>query len=159
MLTKNGLIMTALWKTKPAGERVRCSMQILTPNQWTEAGNPCGWIREKLEEAEEEVYPVGGPTISNNLDLPGCLRHWASNQASYTRWYKATNTYTEKDCQVWTQSDEVHLILKGLQAPGSREVWWRGDRMVGTYSWRWGLWAWGPGSMGAYRQEIWGVEH
>ena len=29
-------------------------MQKFTCNQWTEAGNPCGWIREKLEEAEEE---------------------------------------------------------------------------------------------------------
>jgi hypothetical protein len=30
--------------------------------------DPCGWIREKLGEAEEEGNPVGGPTISTNLD-------------------------------------------------------------------------------------------
>jgi hypothetical protein len=41
--------MTALQKTQQAVERVR-----FPPNQWTEAGDPCGWIREKLEEAEEE---------------------------------------------------------------------------------------------------------
>jgi hypothetical protein len=34
-------------------------MQIFAPNQWTEAANPCGLIREKLEEAEEEGNPVG----------------------------------------------------------------------------------------------------
>ena len=32
-------------------------MQILTPNQWTEAKDLCGGIREKLEEAEEEGNP------------------------------------------------------------------------------------------------------
>jgi hypothetical protein len=29
-------------------------MQIFTPNQWTEAADHCGWIRENLGEAEEE---------------------------------------------------------------------------------------------------------
>jgi hypothetical protein len=28
-------------------------MQIFTPNQWTEVA-ACGWIREKLEEDDEE---------------------------------------------------------------------------------------------------------
>jgi hypothetical protein len=44
-------------------------MQIFAPNQRTEAADPCGWIREKLEEAEEEGDPVGGPAVSINLDL------------------------------------------------------------------------------------------
>jgi hypothetical protein len=26
--------------------------------------NPCGWIRENLEEAEEEGDPVWGPAVS-----------------------------------------------------------------------------------------------
>jgi hypothetical protein len=43
-------------------------MQIFTPNQWTEDAAPCGWIREKLEETEEESDPVGGPEVSINLD-------------------------------------------------------------------------------------------
>ena len=44
-------------------------MQIFTPNQWTEAADPCGWIGEKLEEAEEEEgNPVEGPAVSINLD-------------------------------------------------------------------------------------------
>jgi hypothetical protein len=36
-------------------------MQIFAPNQWTEAADPCGRIREKLEEAEDEGDPVGEP--------------------------------------------------------------------------------------------------
>ena len=64
-------------------------MQKFTCNQWTEAGNSCGWIREKLEEAEEEGEPVERPAVSTNLDLPGSLRHWTTNQEAYTRWYEA----------------------------------------------------------------------
>jgi hypothetical protein len=43
-------------------------MQIFLPNQLTKAGDPCGWIREKLEEAEEEGGLIGRPTVSTNLD-------------------------------------------------------------------------------------------
>jgi hypothetical protein len=43
-------------------------MQIFAPNQWTGAADLCGCIREKLEKAEEEGGPVGGPVLSINLD-------------------------------------------------------------------------------------------
>jgi hypothetical protein len=43
-------------------------MQIFTPNQWTEAADPCGWIRRKLEEDEKEGNPVGGQVVIINLD-------------------------------------------------------------------------------------------
>jgi hypothetical protein len=43
-------------------------MQILAPNKWAEAGDPCGRIREKLEEAEEEGNPIERPAVSTNLD-------------------------------------------------------------------------------------------
>jgi hypothetical protein len=39
------------------------SMQIFASNQWAEAAETCGWIREKLEEAEEKGDPVGGPSL------------------------------------------------------------------------------------------------
>ena len=39
-------------------------MYILTPNQCTEVEDPCGRIREKLEEAEEEDNPIGRSTVS-----------------------------------------------------------------------------------------------
>jgi hypothetical protein len=42
-------------------------MQVFTPNQWTEAAEPCDWIREKMEEVEEEGNPLGGPAVSTNL--------------------------------------------------------------------------------------------
>jgi hypothetical protein len=43
-------------------------MQIFALNQWTEAADPCDLIREKLEEAEKEDDPVGGPAVSISLD-------------------------------------------------------------------------------------------
>jgi len=43
-------------------------MQICAPNQWTEAAEPSGWIKEKLEEAEEEGNPVRGLAVSINLE-------------------------------------------------------------------------------------------
>jgi len=54
-----GVVPTSSWKGQ---------MQICAPNQWTEAADPSGWIREKLEEAEEEGNPVGGPAVSINTD-------------------------------------------------------------------------------------------
>jgi hypothetical protein len=45
----------------------KSQMQIFTPNQWTEAADPFGWIREKLEEAEESDS-IGGPALSISLD-------------------------------------------------------------------------------------------
>jgi hypothetical protein len=44
-------------------------MQIPTSNQWTEAGDPCGWIKEKLEEAEKEGDRIEKSAVSTNLDL------------------------------------------------------------------------------------------
>jgi hypothetical protein len=58
-------------------------MQMFVPNQWTEAADRCGWIREKLKVAE-----VGGPAVSITLThkipqtldhQPGCIHQqiWA----------------------------------------------------------------------------------
>ena len=54
-------IKSVLQKAQQAAERVGCS-------QWTETGDPCVWIRELLQEAEEEGDPIGRPTISTNLE-------------------------------------------------------------------------------------------
>jgi hypothetical protein len=43
-------------------------MQMFVPNQWTEAAYSYGWIREKLEEAEEKGNPLGGLAVLINLD-------------------------------------------------------------------------------------------
>ena len=37
------------------------------PKLWTEVSEPCGLIRERLEETEEEVGPIGRPAVSTNL--------------------------------------------------------------------------------------------
>ena len=50
---------TSSWKSQ---------MQIFTPKQWTEAADPCDWIREKLEEAEDDGAPIGRTAVSTSLD-------------------------------------------------------------------------------------------
>jgi hypothetical protein len=48
-------------------------MQILIPKHWTEIGDPCGWIRKRLEQAEGEGDSIERPAVSTNWvpwDLP-----------------------------------------------------------------------------------------
>jgi hypothetical protein len=73
--------MTAFPNTQKAAERLRC--WYLYPTSETEAAKPFGWIREKLEEAEEKGDPVEGPEVSTSLDP------W---DLSDTSWYEAPNT-------------------------------------------------------------------
>ena len=56
-----------------------------------EAGELYGWIKEKLEEAEEEDYTIGRPAVSTNHEH----QDKATNQASYTSWYEAL-TYIQQ---------------------------------------------------------------
>jgi hypothetical protein len=102
-------------------------MQIFVPNQWTEAADPCCWIRAKLEEAEKEGNPVGRSLVSINLDTQDL-----SDTGPQTRQHRPDamsppNTYTAEDCQVWIQSEKIHLSLKRMEAPWSGEVWWGRD--------------------------------
>jgi hypothetical protein len=88
----------------------KSQMQIIKPNLWTEAGNPCGWTREKLEESEEDGDPVGEPAVSINLPVPPppwSLKHWATNQAAYASWFEVPNTYTADEWWVWFQSEKT----------------------------------------------------
>jgi len=53
-----------------------------------------------------------------------------------------THIHTANSSCVWVQSEKMHLILKGLDAPGSLEVWcggWGEDILVK----RWGVQGWG----------------
>jgi hypothetical protein len=66
-------------------------MQIFASNQWTEAADPCSWIRGKLEEAEEEGNFVLGQAVSINLDprdlsdtLPLTRQHTTADMKSLT---------------------------------------------------------------------------
>ena len=42
-------------------------MHISPPNQWTETGDPCDWIREILEEGEEGDS-IGRPAVWTNME-------------------------------------------------------------------------------------------
>jgi len=125
-------------------------MQICAPNQCTEAADPSGWIRKKLEEAKEEGNLVGGPADSINLGSWDLL-----DQAAYTSWDEISNMYIAEDSWVWVQSEKMQLILKTLEASGSLEFWWGG----------WGgdiLVEMGGGAVaagvGGYWEEVWDVE-
>ena len=142
---KNGHIMTALQNTQQAPVS---SMQIFAPNQWTEAADHRGWVRENLEEAEEEGNPIRASAVTTNLDSQDISDTEQPNQAAYTSWYEAFNIYPAEDCWVWAQSEKMHVTLKRLEAPGSGEVWWSkgwvgGGILVETGGW----------------EEIWGVKH
>ena len=43
-------------------------MKIFIPNRLKKFTDPCGWISEKLIEAEQEGNPVGRPAVSTNLN-------------------------------------------------------------------------------------------
>jgi hypothetical protein len=62
-----------------------------TYNQWTEVGDPCGCMRERLEEVEEEDGPTGIPAVStkpNPQDLshtePSTKQHTLAGRRSLT---------------------------------------------------------------------------
>jgi hypothetical protein len=79
----------------------KSQLQIFAPNQWTEAADPCGWIRGKLEEAEGEGDLVGGPAVSINLG-PLDLSDTGTPTGKYTPAdMRPPNTYTAEDCWVW----------------------------------------------------------
>ena len=42
--------------------------QILTPNHFTEVGDPYGWIKGRMEDTEKEDYPIGRPAVSTTPD-------------------------------------------------------------------------------------------
>jgi hypothetical protein len=43
-------------------------MQILTPNHWTEFGDPYGGNRGRIEGDKGEGIPIGRPAVSTNPD-------------------------------------------------------------------------------------------
>jgi hypothetical protein len=51
-------------------------------------------LGKSWKKLEEEGNTIGGPTASTNLGPQGSLIYWTTNQAAYTSWYEALNTYT-----------------------------------------------------------------
>ena len=56
--------MTALQNTQQAAGS---SMQIFAPNQWIEAADHWGWVKENVE-TEEEGDPIRAPAVTTNMD-------------------------------------------------------------------------------------------
>jgi hypothetical protein len=77
-------------------------MQIFTHDQWTEAGDTCSSIKEKLKEAEEESNPVRGPAISINLDPRDFLETGSPTRKHTPAIMRPPpNIYTAEYCRVW----------------------------------------------------------
>jgi hypothetical protein len=57
------------WLPSERANKQVSQMQIIYTQPMDRSWDLCGWIREKLGEAEEEGEPVGGPAFSTNLDL------------------------------------------------------------------------------------------
>jgi len=89
-------------------------MQICASNQWTEDAEPCGWIKEKLEEAKKKGNPLGRPAVSINLD-PQDLSNTGTPSMQHTpgRFYKysfSTEGRVINGASLW--------VLKVSQLPG-----------------------------------------
>jgi hypothetical protein len=105
-------IMTALWETQQAAERVRWRYLHPTNGQ------------KQLTPVVELGKVVGGQAFSINLDPSRSLKHWTTKQAAYTSWYEAPNTHIAEDCRVCIHSEMMYLTLKRLEVPGSLEDQW-----------------------------------
>ena len=104
---------TSSWKSQ---------RQIFASNQWTEAADPCGWIREKLEEAEEEGEPVGRPAVSINLD-PEISQTLDHQPGSIYQLKWGPQYIYSRGLQGLLQSEKMHLTFKRQEAPRSLEIW------------------------------------
>jgi hypothetical protein len=114
---KTGAIMTA----QQAAERVRC--RYLHPI-WTEAGGPCGWIRGKLEEAEEEGDPIGTPAVSTNLvsEPPGSIHQLIWGPSTHILQRSAGLDLVREEAPN-PQETWGHREWEGLQGWGGASLW------------------------------------
>jgi hypothetical protein len=95
-------------------------MQMFTPKQWTEAADPCGWIREKLEA--EEGDPIGKPAVSTNLNSQDCSDTKAPNRQNVSAYMRPQTHIEQRTARPWL-SEKMCLTPKRLEAPGSGEIW------------------------------------
>jgi hypothetical protein len=107
--------------------------------------DPCGWIGEKLEEAEGEGDPMGRPAVSTHLDSWDLLDTEPQTRQHTPADMRYPNTYAAEDCLLWPQWEKMHLTLKRIEARGNGKAWC-GSWRVRVSSWRWD-WGVGGGSM------------
>ena len=87
--------MAALWEAQQAIERVRCSYSELKDRSW----GPYGWIRERLEEAEEEGKHIGPHRKTSSLKQTGPPKISHKNKAQirqYTLTYMSLPTHIQQ---------------------------------------------------------------
>jgi hypothetical protein len=129
-------------------------IQIFAPNQWTEAADPCCWIRERLEETVEKGDPVGGPAVLINLDpwdlsntgLPGRQHHYLirSPQHLYSIGLQGLCSFRDDapNPQETRGPKEFRgQVGRGLGHPPGYRVGWGGGvgcGAIGGWMWGWG---------------------
>jgi hypothetical protein len=76
-----------------------------------------GWKKLKRRVTHRKTSSFNYP------GQPRSIWHYATNQAAYTSWYEAPDTYTAEDCLVWSQWEKTHLSPKKLEDPGIGKIW------------------------------------
>ena len=105
----------------------KSQIQIFTSNQWTEAADSYGWIREKLKDAEEQSDPVAGPAVSSNLGI------WdLADTGPPTR----QHTPADKRTPTHIQQRTAGLGMVREDAFNAQEIWSFGD-WRGLIRWEW----------------------
>ena len=110
-------------------KQVKDQMQIFTSNHWTEAADPCGWMRERLKKGKEEGYSLGGPAVSGPLRSQ---KHWTNKKMIWGPQYIYSRALPILG------SEKIYITLKRLEVPGSLEVWCGEGWRLGKSSWRQG---------------------
>jgi hypothetical protein len=123
VLTKRGLSWLIRGPQKDPTNSWKSQMQIFTCNQWTEAADQSGWIRNGWKLRRLTLQEDQQSQLTWTPEIAQALGH---QPGSIHSWYEAHNTYTAEDYWAWVQSEKMHLTLKSLEAPGYGEVWWGG---------------------------------
>jgi hypothetical protein len=88
--------------------------QIFTPIHWTEVGNPYGWIRGTIKEAEGDGDPKGKPAVSMNSD---------PFELPETEPPTRQNTWTGSKPPAHIQQRTAWSGFSGKDAPNPQETW------------------------------------
>jgi hypothetical protein len=98
----------------PASSWMR-QKQMLTPRHWTEVGDPYGWIRGRIEEAERGSDPIGRPAVPTNPDP----REFPETEPPTRSIHRLPRgPWHTEVCLVRPQWEKMDFILKSLEAPG-----------------------------------------
>jgi hypothetical protein len=106
-------------------KQLKSQIQLFAPNQWTDAADPCCWIRggwkmlrRAILKEDQQSQLIWIPKISQTLDHQTGSIHqlvWGPQ-----------HTHTVQNFWVCVHSEMLHLTLKKLEIPGSLKVRWSG---------------------------------